>query len=214
MAELTQSDHGNWHAHAHIDRYRAEEERAVMHTLYPKRATLLEKAVKGGWDSRIPQLLRPHITGADYKKFGIDPYGVMDEPGNVLANAGINRLGALLIASGGTQAYDATHTAIGAGDTNTAATASQTDLSATVNAANRWVQLVDSTPTFGSQVLTCVATFATGNGNFAWAEWAIGQNTSSAAAAITAPMLNRKVAALGTKTSAAAWAFTVTVTIS
>lgn len=214
MTNLIQSDHGNWSAHAHIDRYRAEEERAVMHTLYPTRSALLEKAVKGGWDSRLPQILRPHVTGADYQKFGIDPFGTMDEPGNLLVNVGINRLGALLINSGATQAYDATHTAIGAGDTATAAAASQTDLSATINAANRWVQIVDSAPTFATQVLTCVATFATANGNFAWAEWAIGQNTTSAAAAITSPMLNRKVAALGTKTSAAAWAFTVTITIS
>ena len=63
MTNLIQSDHGNWSAHAHIDRYRAEEERAVMHTLYPTRSALLEKAVKGGWDSRLPQILRPHGRG-------------------------------------------------------------------------------------------------------------------------------------------------------
>lgn len=214
MTELTQSDHGNWSAHAHVDHYTAANERDVMHTLYPKRAAFLEKAEKQGFASRLPKILVPHIKGEDYQSFGIDPKSVKDEAGNLLVNAGINRMGLLAFGAGTGQIYNTANTAIGAGDTNTAAAASQTDLSATVNAANRWIQVVDSQPTFVAQVLTCVATFATGNGNFAWAEWCIGQNTSSAAAAVTAAMLNRKVAALGTKTSAAAWAFTVTITIS
>lgn len=211
MPTVTATEHGNWAAHAHIEKFHAHHERDAMHQLYPVRARLVDAAKNRG--HKLPTFLVPHITGDQMLALNADPYEIVDEPGNILMNAGIARLGSLLIGGGG-QAYDATHTAIGAGDTNTAAAASQTDLAATVNAANRWVQLVDSTPAFASQVLTCVATFATGNGNFAWAEWAIGQNTSSAAAAITAPMLNRKVAALGTKTSAAAWAFTTTITIS
>lgn len=210
--ELLEREHGNWHAHAHIDKFRAEDEREAMHVFFPREATFVESAAKHGLV--IPEAFHvPQITGEMMLSLGADVVGTVDEAGNLLANAGINRLGSLLIGGGG-QAYDATHTAIGVGDTNTAAAASQTDLSAAVNAANRYVQIVDSTPTFSVQVLTCVATFATGNGNFAWAEWAIGGNTASAAAAITAPMLNRKVAALGTKTSAAAWTFTVTITIS
>lgn len=212
MASVTATEHGNWAAHAHIEKFHARSERDAMHELFPVRARLIDAAKNRG--HKCPKFLVPHISGAQLIALGADPFEIVDEPGNLLVNAGINRLGALLVASGGTQAYDSTHTAIGAGDTNTAAAASQTDLAAAVNSANRWVQVVDSAPTFSSQVLTCIATFATGNGNFAWAEWAIGQNTSSAAAAITSPMLNRKVASLGTKTSSAAWAFSTTVTIS
>lgn len=236
-----------WRAHAHVDEYRAKDERDALHALFPKAAANLERqglilpgrhggldvapglaevhidiadlAVMSG-DEAIADLTKigvpaiPKITGEMLRILGADKIGERDAIGNLLANAGINRMGGLAFGAGTGQIYNTANSAIGAGDTSTAAAATQTDLSAAVNAANRWVQIVDSQPTFASQVLTMVATFATGNGNFAWAEWAIGQNTTSAAAAITAAMLNRKVASLGTKTSAAAWAFTVTITIS
>lgn len=211
---LLETDHGNWRAHGHVDRYTALDERAVMHTLFPKRAALVDKAKNGGYLHRLPKFLVPHIEGDMYKGFGIDPYGTQDEPGNLLANAGINRLGSLLIAGGG-QAYDHTHTAIAIGDTATAATAADTDLGAAVNASNRYVQVADTSyPAFATQVFTCIATFATGNGNLAWAEWGICGNTASGANAATAPLLNHKITSLGTKTSSAAWAFTITITIS
>lgn len=218
LLDRADTDRGKWQAHAHIDKYAAGDEAELLHLLHPGEMVLLDrvKARNGGELPLLlpPGLVVPHISKAMFEAYGATVIGEVDEPGNLLANAGINRLGSLLIGGGG-QAYDNTHCAIGAGDTNTAAAASQTDLAATVNAANRWFQVADATyPTFASQVLTVVATFATANGNFAWAEWAIAGNTASAAAAATAPLLNRKVAALGTKTSAAAWAFTVTITIS
>jgi hypothetical protein len=49
--------------------------------------------------------------------------------------------------------------------------------------------------------------FLTGEANYAWAEWAVA-NASSAGI-----ILNRKVEALGTKTSGT-WTLTVTVSIS
>lgn len=211
-------------AHAHIDIFRATDEREARHVLFPKRAVIAEKLHKRGVidlaDSSTFQrkpglnLIVPHITGEMLRGLGASIVGERDEIGNLWANAGINRVGGLSFGAGTGQIYNTANSAIGAGDTNTAAAASQTDLAAAVNASNRYVQVVDSQPTFSTQVLTMVATFATGNGNFAWAEWAIGQNTSSGANAITAAMLNRKVASLGTKTSAAAWAFTVTITFS
>ena len=220
------SESFGWLAHAHIDKFSAKDERDAAFALFPEQAKAAEKAGlirvgdRGGLE-RVPdvmsivppELVVPHITSDMLLAVGADVIGTVDETGNLLVNAGINKMGGWLIVDSGTH-YNAANTAIGVGDTSTAAAASQTDLSAAVNSANRWVQLVDSIPTFATQVLTCVATFATGNGNFVWNEWAIGQNTSSAAAAITASMLNRKVASLGTKTSAVAWAFTVTITIS
>lgn len=203
----------NWKAHAHIDRYRAADQRDALHTLHPSKMLAFEKALREG-RPLDPALMPPRIEKAMFDALGISPFGTQDEVGNLLANAGINRFGSLLIAGGG-QAYDHTHTALGAGDTATAATAADTDMGAAVNASNRWFQVADTSyPAFATQVLTVIATFPTGNGNFAWAEWAIAGNVSSAAAAATAPLLNHKIAALGTKTSAAAWAFTVTVTFS
>jgi hypothetical protein len=211
---VLERDHLTWKPHAHVDKFTAENERDAMHILFPRRAAVVEKAKKMGHLHRLPGIVVPHITGEQMFALNMEPYGVADEPGNLLLNAGINRMGSLLIAGGG-QGYNNANTAIGVGDTATAAAATQTDLSAAVNAANRYFQMADATfPTFAVQVLTVTATFATGNGNFVWNEWMIDQHTASGATASVAAALNRKVVALGTKTSAAAWAFTVTITIS
>ena len=209
---VMESDHLSWQPHAHVDKFRVADERDAMHILYPRRAALVEKAKNKGF--KLPKGIVPAITRDQFFALNFDPYAVADEPGNLLLNAGINRMGSLLIGGGG-QVYNNTNTAIGVGDTATAAAATQTDLSAAVNAANRYFQMADATyPTFATQVLTVVATFASGNANFAWNEWMIDQHTASGATAAVAAALNRKVVSLGTKTSAAAWAFTVTITIS
>lgn len=211
---LTASDQASWKAHAHIDKYKASDVRDAMHALHPHRARLVDTAHRRGFAPQFIAALTPHISGDQLAALGADPYAVSDWTGNLLVNAGINRLGSLLIGGGG-QAYDATHTAILVGDTNTAAAASDTDLNATVNASNRYAQVADSTyPAFASQVLTVKSTFGTGNANFQWNEWGIAGNTASGANAATAPLLNHKVVNLGTKTSNASWSFTVTVTIS
>lgn len=93
---------------------------------------------------------------------------------------------------------------IGVGDSSTAFAAGQTDLSA---ASNKLRKAMDATyPSGGSNVITFRSTFATGDANFAWNEWAVF-NASSAGT-----MLNRKVESLGTKTSTQTWQFTVTLT--
>lgn len=205
-------EHMNWHARLRVDKYRPGAERDAMHQLFPRRARLIDKATARGIE--LPSLFLPHVSKAMYDELNIEPGSFTEVDGNLLTSAGIARLGSLLIGGGG-QAYDSTHTAIGAGDTNTAAAQGNTDLAAAVNAANRWFQVADAAnPTFAALTLTVVATFATGNGNFAWAEWGIAGNTSSAAAAATAPLLNRKVASIGTKTSSVPWVATATVAIS
>ncbi|WP_165251169.1 hypothetical protein [Paludisphaera soli] len=54
-----------------------------------------------------------------------------------------------------------------------------------------------------SRVLVAQATFGTGAGNFAWNEWGVANAASGGT------LINRKVAGLGTKTSAASWTFKV-----
>ena len=94
---------------------------------------------------------------------------------------------------------------IGVGDSVTAFAATQTDLQA---ATNKLRKAMDATyPTRAANVLTFKSTFTTAEANFAWAEWGVF-NASTAGT-----MMNRKVEALGTKTSAQSWAFTVTNTI-
>lgn len=143
---------------------------------------------------------------------GSAPFEVVRSRHNLLVNAGIQRLLDLLIVAGG-QGYDATHSRVGVGNDATAAAATQTDLQAAAGAGNRQFKLVSSGPTRSSQTVTWVATFASGEANFAWQEWCIDVGVADGTT-ITAPMLNRKVASLGTKVAGAVWVFTVTLTIS
>ena len=65
----------------------------------------------------------------------------------------------------------------------------------------------DGTGSSSNAVITYKSTFETGDANFAWAEWAIFNASTSGR------MLNRKVFSGGTKTSADAWSLTVTITL-
>lgn len=210
---MTHADAGRWSAHATLTKFTAAAERDTMHDLAPCRAAVVESARKSG--IHLPNRMIPRVSADAMMARGFAPTVVEDYPGNLLVNAGINRMEALLLNAGATQAYDATHTAIGVGDTATAAAATDVDLNAAVAAANRYIQVADATyPSAAAQVVTIQSTFATGNANFVWNEWGVGQNTTSGAVAITAPMLNHKVTNLGTKTSAAAWALKITIQIS
>lgn len=152
------------------------------------------------------------LKGAELLSLGIQPDGYAHSEGNVLLTAGITRLLNLLTGAGG-QAYNATHARIGTGNGSTGVVIGDTDLSASAGSSNRWFQLVDSTPGVATNVVTFVATFATGDGNYVWSEWGIDAGTASGNT-VTAPLLNRKVAAMGTKASGATWTITTTITIS
>lgn len=140
---------------------------------------------------------------------------IVDSDGNLLTTAGLTRLMSLLTAGGG-QALTNTATRLGVGNGSGTAAVGDTDLSASAGSTNRWFQVMDATyPSTAAGVLTAKATFATGDGNFVWAEWSldVGTPTVSSSATVAACLFNHKTsAALGTKTSGA-WALTVTVTI-
>lgn len=147
-----------------------------------------------------------YATEADYEAG--TPYAEETFEGNLLTNAGIDRMLDLTFGLGATQAFDATHLRIGVGDSSTAAAASQTDLQAATN--KQW-KTIDSRAR-SAETVTIIATFGTSQANFAWAEWAMDQGTADGTT-VTAPMLNRKVASMGTKASGAVWVFTVTATL-
>jgi len=144
-------------------------------------------------------------------KAGLDPDSEDDYAGNLLLNAGITRLLNRLI-SDSTQEFDAANCRIGVGNSSTAASASQTDLQAAAGAGNRQFELCDSV-SVSAQTLTVVATFESGDANFAWEEWGVDQGTADGTT-VVAPMLNRKVASMGTKASGAVWVLTITITVS
>lgn len=162
-----------------------------------------------------------HPTGAQLQAVAT-PYETRHVHGNLLTRLGRKRLIDRLVGTASNQALDATHTRIGVGNGNTAAADTDTDLAAASGAGNRQFELVDSVPTVGSGassgVFTAIATFETGDANFAWEEWGVDGGTADGTTVTsegntTPGLCNRKVQSLGTKTSAAAWVFTITVTI-
>lgn len=143
------------------------------------------------------------------------PYEVVEAYGNLLTTAGLGRLTSLMIGAGG-QAATNLATRLGTGNSATAEAVGQTDLQASAGSSNRWFQVMDATyPQQSNGVMTFKATFGSGDGNYAWAEWGvdIATPTVTSSAVVNALFLNRKVASLGTKASGAAWALTETITI-
>lgn len=150
------------------------------------------------------------------KRLGDDqsvaPYEVIEREGNLLMYGGASALWDLLIGAGNVTAFNNANAYIGVGDSSTAAAATQTDLQAVTNKVRVGMEAsypshTDGTSS-GSASISFRSVFGTGSGNFAWEEWAVF-NASTAGR-----MLNRKVESLGTKTSAASWTFTVTLTLS
>jgi hypothetical protein len=157
-------------------------------------------------DWKVDTVIEKWHDTADFEA-GSEPDEVLEDRGNLLLNAGITRLINLLTGAGGT-AYNAANSRIGVGNSTTAAAAGQTDL----QGASKYFKLVDSVTPSG-QTITWVATFGSSDGNFAWEEWGVDNGTASGAT-VTAPLLNRKVSAMGTKGSGSTWTITVTITIS
>lgn len=160
-----------------------------------------------GYVRRISGLLEPD---GDTMRSLCTPYEVAECEGNLLTTAGLNRITALLIgASTGTM--DATRVRLGVGDSSTAAAVGDTTLG-----TNQYFMTMDASyPTQSNGVMTFQATYGSGVGNFAWNCWGcdIGTATVTAGATVNAPLVNRKVSALGTKSSGA-WVLNVTITFS
>lgn len=155
------------------------------------------------------------LTGDELASIVGKPADTYDSDGNMLLTAGLNRLTSLMIAGGG-QALTATACRIGAGDSVTAEALGQTDLQAAAGSTHRWFQVMDATyPQQANGVLTFRSTFGTADGNFVWAEWGIdvGAPTVTSGNTVNALLLNRKVAAQGTKVAGAIWTPTITITI-
>jgi hypothetical protein len=123
-----------------------------------------------------------------------------------LVNAGRDFIAAAIINSGSPVFFTNANARLGVGDSTTNATPlTYTDLQA---ATNKMRKAMDATfPTIATNVLTFQSTFATTDANWAWQEWGIF-NAASAGV-----MLSRKVESLGTKTSAATWQLTATLTL-
>lgn len=123
-----------------------------------------------------------------------------------LTTAGRNFIAAALMNSGPPTFFDNLNSYLGAGDSNTAFSAAQTDLQAASNKVRKAMQ--STYPQLATNVLTFRSLFGTSDANFAWEEWALFNASSSGT------MLCRKVESLGTKTSAQSWQLTADITVS
>jgi hypothetical protein len=150
----------------------------------------------------------------------IKPYDVTEIDGNVLTIGGASVQWQTLIGNGTTTAgqvltyFNNAQAAIGVGDSTTAAADTQTNLSAATNKLRKamdstYPQHTDSNSTAGAKSIIFRSTFATGDANWAWQEWGVFNSTTDG----TGRMLNRKVESLGTKTSAASWTITITLSL-
>lgn len=151
------------------------------------------------------------ISSALLRAVAITPEEMIEVPNNLLLNAGIQRMEDLMIGAGGT-AFNNANSRLGVGNSATAEAATQTDLQAAAGAANRQFKVMNATfPSRSSQTVTWQSDYTSGEANFVWNEWGVDNGTTSGTT-VTAPMLNRKVASLGTKATGT-WTLTATLTI-
>lgn len=138
------------------------------------------------------------------------PFETIEREGNALMYGGVAALWHRLIGGSAVTAFDATNARVGVGDGTAAADPLQTDLQGTNKVRKGmdagYPQHTDGTGA-AAVMATFRATFSTSEANFSWAEWGIFNAASGGR------MLNRKVEALGTKTSAASWVFTVQLSL-
>ncbi len=148
------------------------------------------------------------------------PFEVIENVGNLLVIGGGSAMWQTLIGNGTSTAgqaltyFNNANASIGVGDSTTAAANTQTDLQAATNKLRKAMDAsypthTDSTGTVGSLTITFRVTFSTAEANYAWQEWAVFNSPTAG----VGRMLNRKVESLGTKTSAASWTFTVTISL-
>ena len=171
----------------------------------------------------LTEFLGYEPDSADFARLSITPQAVTEVSGNLLTTAGLSRITSLIIGGGGT-AFSSANSAIGVGNSSTAATVADVALGANATANARYNATDATYPSASNGVITAVATFDTGEANFAWNEWCwvaaaatITEGTTIASLSSTGTaevMLNRKVASMGTKAAGATWVFTTTVTLS
>ena len=186
-------------------------------------ATLREASTVGVIHEREDHLtvLKTHTMLRKFHGDSTDPVDMYEEihvDGNMVMYGGTSNLWECLKGLGNATPgnvkcyYDNTNAAIGVGDSATAEAATQNDLSA---ATNKLRVAMDATyPTHtdgqvdGADDIVFRSTFTTGQANWVWAEWGIFNSPTAA----TGRMLNRKVEALGTKTTGT-WQLTITLSL-
>lgn len=240
MIEVEGHEHGNWHFEWLCEKWSDDAVKFVQRKLEREDITHIPAEIQAvsipSWRDKLAEKIigRPvsqlavvrqrlmpvteGITSEMLRKYIGDPEEVVDIPGNLLVNEGIQRLLDLAIAAISNQtaanAWGNTNSYLGVGDSSTAEAATQTELQA---ATNRFYKGMNATfPSRSNQTVTWQADFTTSEANFVWAEWSVsaGATTASGAGFTTGTTnLNRKVQSLGTKSSGT-WTLSGQLTIS
>jgi len=192
MVEIAVREIANWKWHTVVEKWSEEA------CDFARRKLWLPKL------EPVPSLELRRLVGL--------PEVVEEVSGNLLLNAGIAHMldqlhGAI------TDPLNNANTRLGVGNSATAEAATQTDLQAAAGAANRQFKLMNATfPSRSAQTESYQSDYTSGEANFIWNEWGV-DNGNATGTTVVAPMLNRKVASLGTKATGT-WTLTATLTIS
>lgn len=163
-----------------------------------------------------------YAAGIDAVRAGIvEPYEIVSATGNLLVNGGGDVLwagviGNVVTTTGvGYTRFSNGEASIGVGKSTTAAAVTQTDLQATSTGKFRkGMEATFPTHTTGTastsaKNIAFKAIMSTAQANFAWQEFGVFNTTAQTGGR----MLNRKVQNLGTKSTAATWAITATLSL-
>ena len=131
------------------------------------------------------------------------PYAVVEGEGNCLLNTGIDEIWDLIVGDSANHFNNAS-AQIGVGDSSAAAAPTQTDLQAATNKTYKGMEA--GYPTSTTQKATFKSSFGASEANYTWNEWVVKQASSG-------KCLNRRVDALGTKSSGT-WTLEVSITLS
>lgn len=156
---------------------------------------------------------------ADFQAHGVSPDDFAHEEGNLMVTVGLNLLTSLLIGGAG-NTFSNAKAIVGVGNSSTTAVIADVHLGGDGSTTTAWYQGADATfPTQANGLITCNATVATGNANWAWNEWcfATGSGTITPGGTLASVgtgvvMINHKIASLGTKVSTAVWVAQGTIT--
>ena len=141
----------------------------------------------------------------DVLSSGEKPYEVCSDVQNIILDTGANEMLKLIGGVSGATAFSAANAKIYVGSDSTAEAASQTGVIATTNKA--YAAMDSGYPSVSGRTIVFRASFDDATANFAWNEAAITNGNGAGAIA-----MNRKVSALGTKTTGT-WTLQLTISL-
>lgn len=179
-----------------------EHDRSMLEKLYSSLCKGLGISEHSQW--RVEWKVEKWIDTAR-KIAGFEPDEVVCDTQNIILDVGANEMLKLISGTGGT-AFSSANSVIWVGTDSSTENAAQTGVLAT--GSNRAYANIDSGyPTVSGRQLVYRASFGPDEANFAWNEASIANGTGT-----NSISMNRKVSALGTKTTGT-WTIQITISL-